>query len=82
MARRHRREIIIVVVTRGDLIRFIAYDFILSSVVYKGLIGLHAPLFVPFLGSIAGPMLLRKLTGRTGRVLHHKPNRQADYATR
>jgi len=58
---RRRRKIVIVVISREDVVRFVLYDFAFSWIAYKALSRLHAPGLLPFLGSAAGPMLLRKL---------------------
>lgn len=64
MARRHRSEIVIYVMDKNDLIRFFAYDILLSSALYAGLKRFHLPEWIPFAGSMFVPTLLRKTLHR------------------
>ncbi|MBN2983037.1 MULTISPECIES: hypothetical protein [Cohnella] len=67
MAKRKRGEIVVVVITREHVVRFVVYDVFFSWLFYQGLTKLHAPSLIPFAGSVAGPMLLRRYLERQER---------------
>lgn len=66
--RRHRREIAIWVVDRNDVLRFLAYDVVLSSALYAGLRRCQLADWIPWAASMVVPTALRK-------ALHRNPRR-------
>jgi len=68
MARKNRSEIVICVVTRGDLIKFFAYDIVLSSALYAGLKKFHLHEWVAMAGSSLFPVVMRE-------TFHRHPRR-------
>jgi len=64
MGIRHRRRIVIIVITRGDVYRFVACDILFSMLTLKSLQSLSLPFFIPIAGSIAAPMLLKRTLDR------------------
>lgn len=61
---RHRHRILIVVITREDILRFVACDILFSWLVLAGLKKLELPAYIPFAASFVAPILLKKAVDR------------------
>ncbi|RUS45016.1 hypothetical protein [Cohnella sp. AR92] len=61
---KHRHRILIVVITREDVLRFVACDILFSWLVLAGLKKLELPAYIPFAASFVAPVLLKKAVDR------------------